>query len=99
MTAELTEPTGLFDTAMALVTAASVAYLLYSDRFAVAYRRFFRVLLFGMVTVAVTAPLASVLVPTAEHAVHALGAAFLCAGLYGIVDRRLETGRSVDAFR
>lgn len=76
------------------VAGVGFVYLLLSESVVVTYGRFFKVVTAGLLIFAVTGPFIGSFAPAVIHAVHALAAAFVAAGLALLL---AETGRA-DAF-
>lgn len=76
------------------IAGAGFVYLLLSESVVVTYGRFFKVVTAGLLVFAVTGPLIGSFAPAVIHAVHALAAAFVAAGLALLL---AETGQA-DAF-
>lgn len=83
-------PLDAYKFAVSAATALVLAYLLYSGRFVVHYRRFFQTITAGLLLAVATGALAVVLSPGVLHAVHGLAFLFVSAGLYLVVRDELR---------
>ena len=75
----------LYNLAMGFLSLAGLAYLAYSQRFAVGYRRSINFIVGGFLLFSVMGPLADVFRPDAAHFVHGLAALLVVFGLYGLL--------------
>ncbi len=80
----------LYNLALGLLSGLGLVYLAYSQRFIVGYRRFFHLLIAGLLVFAVGGPLADLVAPTLSHAVHGLAAVLVVLGLYDPVHNDLR---------
>lgn len=84
----------LYDVAVSAVAAMGLIYLLYSGRYAVPYRRFYRLITVGLLVSAVGGALLVTADPAIRHAVHAVSLLLVAGGLYDLV--RTEIRRPAD---
>lgn len=85
---------GTIDFALGTIASLGLIYLLYSETMVVHYRRFFRLITFGLLLYAGTGPLIGTFAPAYIHAVHGTAALFIVLGLYDLV--RGDLHREVD---
>jgi len=83
-------PLALYNLAVGLLSGAGLVYLAYSQRFVVGYRRFFYLLIAGLLAFAIGGPLADLYAPAVSHAVHGLAALLVILGLYDPVHNDLR---------
>ena len=80
----------LYNLAMGVLSAVGLVYLAYAQRFLVGYRRFFYLLISGLLVFAVGGPLADLYAPDFAHAVHGFSALLVVFGLYDPVHNDLR---------
>lgn len=80
-----------YDVSIGLLAAVGLVYLAYSQRFIVGYRRFFYLLIAGLLVFSVGGPLADLYAPDYLHLVHGLAALLVVFGLYDPVHNDLRT--------
>lgn len=71
--------------------AIGTGYLLYADTIMVHYTSFFKIIMAGLFLFAVTAPIIVLFAPDAIHAIHALSAVSISAGLYILIRQEFQT--------
>jgi predicted transcriptional regulator len=79
-----------YNLAVGLATAGGLAYLLYTEHVRFGYRRFFDLLVAGLLVFAVGSPLVELVAPSYVHLVHALAALLVILGLYDPVHNDLR---------
>ncbi|MFB6165487.1 MAG: ArsR family transcriptional regulator [Haloarculaceae archaeon] len=77
---------GAYDVVMTVASAIGLSYLLIAELDHPDYRWPILVTTFGVLAFAVTVPLTDILLPSTEHAVHALVLSIIVVGLAGFVD-------------
>lgn len=80
----------LYNLVLGLLSGIGLVYLAYSQRFSVGYRRFFHLLIAGLLVFAVGGPLADLFAPDVSHAIHGVAALFVILGLYDPVHNDLR---------
>ncbi len=83
-------PLELYNLAVGLLSGVGLIYLAYSQRFIVGYRRFFYLLIGGLLVFAVGGPLADLFAPDFAHVVHGLAALLVILGLYDPIHNDLR---------
>lgn len=78
------------DLILGSVAAVGLLYLLYSQTLVVHYRRFFRLITFGLLIYAVTGPIIGRLAPAFIHAIHGTATLCIAFGLYDLVHDELH---------
>lgn len=87
----------LVDLVLGGVAGAGLLYLLYAETVVVHYRRFFRLITFGMLVYAVTGPVVGTLAPAYIHLVHGTAALCIAVGLYDLVQEDLSRDDAFEA--
>lgn len=80
----------LYNLLMGLAAVVGLAYLGYSQRFVVSYRRFIYFLFTGFFVFSVGGPLFDLFLPDWTHVVHGVAALFVILGLYDPVHNDLR---------
>lgn len=80
----------LYNLAFGLLAAVGLVYLAYSQRFVIGYRRFFYLLIVGLLVFSVGGPLADLYAADFSHAIHGIAALFVILGLYDPVHNDLR---------
>lgn len=86
-----------FDLIAGSLSALGLLYLLYSDTMVVHYRRFFRLIAFGLLLYAVTGPIVGTFAPEYIHAIHGAAVLSVALGLYDLVHDDITPERDLDA--
>ena len=76
---------GTFDFVAGALATVGLLYLLYSGTVVVQYRRFFLLIVGGLLVYAVTGPVVGTVAPALIHATHGLASLFIAIGLYDLV--------------
>lgn len=87
----------VFDFTVGALATLGLLYLLYSETVVVHYRRFFRLVTFGLLVYAATGPVIGMIRPAYIHAIHGLAALFISVGLYELVVADLKHEPEFDA--
>jgi hypothetical protein len=80
----------LYNLGVGMLSAVGLVYLAYSQRFVVGYRRFFYLLIAGLLVFAVGGPLADLFFADYAHVVHGLAGVLVILGLYDPVHNDLR---------
>lgn len=80
----------LYNLALGFLSGVGLLYLAYSQRFIMGYRRFFYLLIAGLLAFAVGGPMTDLYAPDFSHAVHGLAALLVVFGLYDPVHNDLR---------
>lgn len=75
----------LYTLAMGVVSFVGLVYMIYSQQFVLAYRRFFSPVIAGVFVFAVGGPLTEMYYPDAVHLVHGGAALLVTVGLYSLL--------------
>ena len=80
----------LYNLVVGVLSATGLLYLAYSQQFVVGYRRFFHLLIGGLLVFTIGGPMADLFAPSFTHAVHGLAALMVSLGLYDPVHNNLR---------
>lgn len=91
------ETIAMFDFVMGVIASIGLLYLLYVGTFVVHYRRFFRLILVGLLIYAITGPIIGTFAPAYIHATHGIAALFVSLGLYDLVREDIVGEQDISA--
>lgn len=80
----------LYNVVTGVLSAVGLVYLAYAQRSVVGYRRFFHLLITGLLVFSVGGPFVDLVAPDYNHAVHGLAALLVVLGLYDPVRNDLR---------